>query len=66
MKRHTIVLLIAILIISYPVSAQSPEPYIESCNDLPLRDWPESHNLQLQNGSCVLQNAKSEYWKTII
>ncbi len=44
------------LIIPLPVSAQTSEPYTDPCDKLPLRDWPNSRNVQVQNGVCALQN----------
>jgi hypothetical protein len=55
-KYIVILLLLVVLIIPLPVSAQTSEPYTDPCDKLPLRDWPNSRNVQVQNGVCALQN----------
>lgn len=57
MKRLAILFLLFILVFPIPAKAQSPEPYIDPCDQLPLRDWPKSRDVLVQNGVCVLQKA---------
>ncbi len=57
MRKYLVVItLIFLLAIPLPVSAQTAEPYTDPCDQLPLRDWPDSRNIQVQNGVCALQN----------
>lgn len=57
MRRFTLLMLVCILTFSGPAAAQSSEPYTDPCDQLPLRDWPKSQDVRVQNGVCVLQNA---------
>lgn len=57
MKRLALIAIVFLLAFSHAAAAQPPEPYTDPCDQLPLRDWPNSRGVEVQNGACVLHKA---------